>query len=50
MVATVIFLNILPSVSLIILNKKIYDVVQQKIKIVTSLNRRKVHKFHVKND
>ena len=42
MVATVIFMNILPSVSLIILNKKIYNVVQQKIKIVTSLNRRKV--------
>ena len=42
MLSSVIFLNLLPSACLILINKQIYTVVQQKIQIMETLNRRKV--------
>ena len=42
MVVTMLLLNILPCVCLTTLNKRIYDVVQIKIKNLVSLNKRKV--------
>ena len=42
MVTTILLLNLLPCILLTTLNKKIYGVVQQKIKVMRTLNRRKV--------
>jgi len=41
MVSSVVFLNIIPFICLIFINKQIYSVIQQKIKILETLNKRK---------
>ena len=45
MVSSVVFLNIIPFICLIFINKQIYSVVQQKIRILKTLNKRKVVRF-----
>ena len=42
MLSSVLFLNLIPSACLFFINKQIYTVVQQKIQIMETLNRRKV--------
>ena len=45
MVSSVMFFNIIPFICLIFINKQIYSVIQQKIKILETLNKRKVFMF-----
>ena len=45
MTSTILLLNLFPCVCLTVLNRSIYNVVQQKIKVMISLNRRKVRKI-----
>ena len=45
MTSTILLLNLFPCICLTALNRSIYNVVQQKIKVMISLNRRKVWKI-----
>ena len=45
MTSTILLLNLFPCICLTALNRSIYNVVQQKIKVMISLNRRKVRKI-----